>query len=101
MNIVEIKEQDDWPEGLSDGLILPCAICYTLPMFDYIVDDDIWNKLVLKKHKRDVICLCCLDVIGHELGIDISGYLQEVQFVGMDKTIILKPEIVYKYSKKN
>lgn len=87
----------DWPAGISDGLTLPCVACRLSPKFDYTVSDDIWNTAVPKELRRDVLCLPCLDRMAHSKGIDISAGLIQVQFTGIGKTIILRPDWTHHY----
>ena len=81
-----------WPEGISDGLILPCAICKCWVMFDYNVDDAFWSLTVPIHIRRDVVCLPCLDTLASAMGLDIATNLRQVQFTGIGKTIVLLPE---------
>lgn len=82
----------DWPGGISDGLTLPCGECAVVPAFDYNVDDEVWNLVAPEVHRLSVICLPCLDRLVHDKGIDISLHLKQVQFTGVGKTVVLRPE---------
>lgn len=81
--------------GLSDGLSVPCSVCYELPKFDYIVDDAFWNKLVPKRWRTGVICLGCLDKIAWHEGLNVGKHLLFVQFTGLETTVILRPEKIF------
>ncbi len=81
----------DWPEGVSDGLLLPCAVCENKVSFDYTVSNEAWKLVVSKEQSRNVICLTCFDKIATYKGINIAEHLKLVQFVGVNKTIGLKP----------
>lgn len=89
-----------WPEAVSDGLTIPCQVCGILPKFDYLVEDDLWRSVAPKEYLRSVICLPCLDRIASAKGIDVSAGLLEVQFTGIGKTVILKPEWTHRYTPK-
>ena len=90
--------QSSWPEGVSDGLSLPCAICGGHPKFDFRVSDDMWLAVVGgAEYRRGVVCLPCLDGLATEKGLDVSAALLEVQYTGIGKTIILKPEWTHRY----
>jgi hypothetical protein len=95
--VLIILRREEWEAGVSDGLTLPCAICGTVPAFDYSVDDDFWKKVVDDKIRRGVVCLPCLDKLANEKGMDVSTHLQEVQFTGINKTIKLNPTKIYQW----
>ncbi len=99
MNIIIINN-DNWPGGISDGLILPCAVCHQSVKFDYAVSDECWDSVVPKDTRRGVICLPCLDILAEQQGIDISKFIQDLQFTGVGKTIVFTPTIGYKWDKK-
>ena len=64
MSVIYVRQEDEWPEGVSDGLTLPCALCGNHTDIDYGIDDDVWRKVVPKFCRRDVVCLKCLIRIG-------------------------------------
>jgi len=80
----------NWPKGVSDGLILPCSFCGEKTVFDYTVNDAVWNLVIPKKHRRDVTCLPCFDRLAADKGIATVDCLKLVQFVGVNKTIGLQ-----------
>ncbi len=89
---------DEWPEGISDGLTLPCAICLAHPVkFDFAVTDELWRMVVPEQPRRGVVCLPCYNRLATEKGIDWANGLEQVQFTGAGKTIRLVPEFVYRY----
>lgn len=90
----------EWPGGISDGLILPCAVCHQSVKFDYHVTDECWEAVVPKDKRLGVICLPCLDMLAEQKGIDISQSIEGMQFTGVGKTIVLIPEIAYKWKVK-
>lgn len=92
--------KDKWPEAISDGLTLSCSICGCKVMYDYHVDDDFWTKVVPEHCRRSVLCLACLDKLATDMDLDITKHLQEIQFTGIGKTIVLKPEKVFYYGLK-
>ncbi len=93
-----IPEPDRWPEGISNGLELPCAICgETSVKFDYLVRDELWEIVIPKQYRRDVVCLPCYDQLATEKGIDWVDGLKEVQFTGIGKTIGLVPVFLHRY----
>ena len=89
----------DWPEGVSDGLILPCSICGDKTVFDYTVDDEVWNRIVPKDQRLGVICLTCFDQMTTDKGIDLFECLRLVQFVGANKTIGMQP--IWSHNRKH
>ena len=63
----EEKEQFiDWIDALPDKSALPCSICGCRVDFDYIVEDFFWDKIIPQKHKLNVVCLNCLDVLAKQ-----------------------------------
>ena len=94
--IEEIREE--WPETVSDGLVLPCSICREKPKFDFRVTDTFWKLVAGDEDWRlGVVCLPCFDQEAAAKGHDISEALLEVQFIGVGKTIVLHPEVSYRY----
>lgn len=89
---------DKWPEGISDGLSLPCCVCHLSVAFDYGVDDAFWQAIVPEEYRRSVVCLSCLATLASARGLQIEKHLKFVQFVGMGETIILLPDSIYQYA---
>ena len=89
-----------WPAGISDGLTLPCYVCHKQVFFDYIVDDEFWEKVAPNLFRAGVICLPCLDKLAVKKGLDITDHLEVIQFTGIEKTIICSPSQVYYYKKR-
>ena len=87
----------EWPGGISDGLTLRCKICNKIPCFDYTVTDDSWRLIVPPKHRLDVICLKCFDVLANRAGIKVGDVLSVVQFTGHKETVLLHPYKSYRY----
>ncbi len=92
--------RDEWPGGISDGLILPCAYCDQAVCFDYTVTDECWDAVVPKEKRLGVVCLPCLDHLAVGRGIDISKSIVRLQFTGAGKTIVFTPGIAYKWKVK-
>lgn len=80
-----------WPEGISNGLTLDCGTCGLHTDFDYRVSDEIWHKVAPEHLRLGVICLSCFDKMAAQQGIDISPHLEQVQYTGVGKTVVLKP----------
>lgn len=99
--IVVNKHNGGWPEGICDGLLLHCGVCSIRHSMDYTVDDEFWRDVIPKNLRYGAICLRCFDKMATEQGQDISEHLERVQFTGIKKTILLKPEIVYDYNHKS
>ena len=93
-----IETADGWPEGISDGLSLPCCVCRLPVAFDYGVDDTFWQVVVPKEYKQSVVCLSCLATLASEKGRQIGEHLRFVQFVGIGETVVLLPESIYQYA---
>lgn len=49
----------DWPEGISNGLTVPCMWCGRVPVVDYTVDDRTWRRIVPPRLRREVVCIDC------------------------------------------
>lgn len=90
---------DEWPGGISDTLNLSCGHCGHWTYLDYRVDDEFWKQVVPEKMRLGVICLGCLDYMATENGLDISEHIEDVQYTGIKKTILLKPTDVYYYER--
>jgi hypothetical protein len=101
MKTISVNNNDKWPEAISDGLTLPCQKCGEIPIFDYVVDDKLWNRLVPKKQRKGVLCISCLDKMAFIKKINIADYLIEIQFIGKHKTIRLIPSECYCYKLKS
>jgi len=93
-----MQEINGLKPGISDGLILPCAICHRRLHFDYIVRDDIWRAVVPKALRQNVICLPCLDRLAIAQGYDIGSAILSIQWTGIGKTLVLDPIVLYRYN---
>jgi len=98
--IKEIYIKSKWIGGISDGLTLQCYLCKRIPKFDFTIEDSFWNKIVPKKYRLGIICLPCLDKLATEKGENVAIYLERIQFTGIGKTILLKPEKIFYYKNK-
>ena len=91
-------DKQNWPCGVSDGLVLPCAICGKEKIqFDYGVRDAFWNEVVPESIRRDVICLPCLDRMAKKKNIDLASNIEFIQFTGTDVTIEFIPVNIFYY----
>lgn len=97
METIIIEDDDKWPEGISDGLTLPCGLCGRIPIFDYIVTDDLWKHAVPIQYRRGIVCLECLSGLCSS-GVLVSNLIQ-IQLTVSGATVVLKPESVYFYNK--
>ena len=88
---------DEWPEGVSDGLVLPCGICGHVPEFDYTVTEKLWERVVPGGLRLGVICLPCLSFLAEGLGEKIGGDIVTVQWVGAGETVELRPRRIWAY----
>lgn len=84
-----------WPEGISDGLVLPCVDCGQVPRFDYRVTDTFWSRHVSGQARRSVICLPCLDARCD--GVGLADALLEIQWTGTGHTVVCRPEFRHIY----
>ncbi len=90
--------KENWICGVSDGLTLPCAVCGQGNIkFDYNVTDELWNKVVPKEIKRDVICLPCFSIMVNEKGIKIGEGMVSLQYTGVGETIEFIPCNIFNY----
>lgn len=90
-------ELGTWPEGVSDGLSLPCADCGEVPRFDYGVTDDFWRRHVPGPERLGVVCLPCLDRRCD--GVGLAAALQEIQWTGTYHTVVLRPSGRFVYGR--
>lgn len=91
-------DHSNWPCGVSDGLVLPCAICGKTDIrFDYVVKDEFWERVVPRDCKSDVVCLECLDELSQRAGEDLPSNVVSLQFVGTEYTIEFFPANVFCY----
>jgi len=86
-----------WPEGVSDGLRLPCSLCDQRPYFDYTVTDEVWKKVTPKEYRLGVLCLSCFDLLAHRQEVNIAQDILQVQFTGIGKTVCFSPTFIHQY----
>lgn len=90
----------NWPCGVSDGLTLPCALCGKKDIkFDYGVTDELWNRIVPERMRRDVVCLPCLDNLAVDKKVDLASNITFLQFTGTGMTVEFLPCNVFRYDK--
>lgn len=89
---IKIYSQDQWPEGISDGLILPCHQCGITPSLDYQVSDKAWEQVVPKSQRLGVVCLQCFLTLGGQ-----PSDIKQIQVVGHGQTLVLVPIERYNY----
>lgn len=80
----------EWPEGVSDGLTLPCHDCFAHPLLlDYRVLDRAWEAVVPRSDPAhlSVLCLSCFLARSGSLAA-----VEEVQVVGDGETLVLRPQ---------
>lgn len=90
MNTIKI-DNNYWPAGVSDGLVLNCHDCRTNPIIDYHVDDDEWYRVVPDAH-LSVVCLKCFMLRGGDI-----TKLHDIQVVGDGVTVILNSTRAYRW----
>ena len=90
----------NWIDALPDKSILHCSICGCRVDFDYIVEDFLWDKVVPKKHKRNVVCLNCLDVLAKEKAENVCEHIKKIFYCGEGKTMTLFHGPTYHYKKQ-
>lgn len=86
-----------WPGGVSDGTTLPCSICGYHTNFDYLVTEELWHGIVPEHARRGVVCLDCLDRLAKAKGYFLLHHLIEIQYTGINETIILRPDVAFTY----
>ena len=84
-----------WPEGISDGVVTPCADCGEVPRFDYGVTDEFWGRHVRGPERTGVVCLPCLDKRCG--GNGLAHALLSVQWTGTSHTVVLEPTLIHCY----
>lgn len=92
--------REDWPDGISDGLNLPCSICDAHVYFDYTISDEVWREIVSERYRRGVVCLKCLSLMSSETDSDqkrLAQALERVQFVGAGYTVVLEPVLIVRH----
>lgn len=95
-----INIMQELPGGISDGLNLLCSICHSKVVWDYTVSDDFWEEVAPAEFRRDVICLYCLDELASAEGLNVGEHLEDLQFVGVDKTVAFIPTQIYTYENR-
>ena len=71
----------------ADGLIGGCVRCGKKVPFDFVVEDEFWDRIVLSKEwRRDVLCLPCLDEIACIEGENVHKHLILIYFTGLKST---------------
>ena len=87
----------EWPEGVSDGLILACSDCGQVPKFDYTVKDSFWKEHVGGEEQEwlGVVCLPCLDLRCGGKGL--AEALIKIQWTGTRHTVVFLPIKVHVY----
>ena len=95
--ITTVTEDDEWPESISDGMELPCAVCGFPTKYDYNVDGEFWRLVVPKEIQPVVVCLTCLDKLAQNMGLSIAEHIERIQYTGIGKTIVLHVSHVYYY----
>lgn len=89
-----INADDEWPGGLSDGLILPCAGCGRNPVVDYLVSDVAWKRITLGY--LGVICIDCFMGMGGKPEDVLS-----VQITGDGQTAVASVEKIFYYGNRS
>lgn len=79
--------QHRWPEGVSDGLSIPCMRCGEIPAVDHFVDDAFWDDVARPHERKNVLCLECL-CRDHE---GVADHLKQVQVINGGVTVVLRP----------
>lgn len=89
----------NWIDSLPNKLLSSCSICGCRVDFDYTVEDFLWDKVVPKKHKLNVVCLNCLDVLATEKGENVCEHIKKIFYCGEEKTMILFCGPTFHYKK--
>lgn len=88
----QVQIEDEWPGGVSDGLVLPCGACGDTLMLDYTVSDETW-ALVDSVFRLGVLCLDCLgEMVGRNT---VVSSLECIQVIGATCTAYAVVEKVY------
>lgn len=83
----EAMTHAEWPEGVSDGLTIPCMRCGEIPAVDYRVDDDFWREVARPHERKNVVCIECL-CRDHD---GVVNHLEEIQVINSGSTSVFKP----------
>lgn len=89
--------KSSWPEGISDGLSLPCSDCGHKTSFDYTLADEFWERVVPPGRRKEVICLDCLEMRAKRKKLLLCNHLLKVQYTAGGETIVLVPESAFVY----
>ena len=60
-----------------------CKVCGKRDKFDFTVIDEIWNSIVPKPFRNNVVCLACFDAFASQKGIKYADTIfPELYFSG-------------------
>ncbi|MGH7930582.1 MAG: hypothetical protein ACREQV_22660 [Candidatus Binatia bacterium] len=59
-----------------------CKICECSDKFDFHVSDDLWEKVVPARYRKNVVCLDCFDDLAFHKKIDYAGSIDVLHFAG-------------------
>jgi len=76
-----------------DRLVSPCSRCGNVVPFDYVVDDEFWQRIVPKEWWSNVLCLSCLDILACEHDESVHDHLSLIYFGGQRVTSVMFAEV--------
>lgn len=59
-----------------------CKVCGRRDKFNFHVPDEFWERVVPPEYQNHVVCLSCFDDFAAQKGIDYSGAIKSLHFVG-------------------
>lgn len=88
-----IKEDDKWPEAVSDGLTLSCGVCNKKPIIDYRISDKTWQRVIPEVLQSGVVCLECL----LEIDQDVIEDIEQIFVCSQGRSLLMKSSLLYDY----
>ena len=84
-----------WKPSIPSPLDAPCPYCRRIPDFNYMVSDDVWNKIVPQKYRYTVVCLRCFDGLAQKKKIDWIPHFKYLWFSNRKVSVKLIIKDVY------
>jgi hypothetical protein len=86
----------DWLLAMAEKNQQPqrqtCRICECPDKFDFHVSDDLWERVVPRRFRKNVVCLECFDDLASEKNIDYSDDIDVLHFAGEGAVFIFRKQ---------